>query len=237
MNLATAVLMITAMAAAPNAFAVPVFYTDRAAFEAAAGSGLQSESFETVGQVQTIDSGFSLIFFPDSNNPEFVFASDEQAPGTQLTAANSGSLGLTNAITDGSGALTYTLNGFGNLFGFNVSDTGIPELSALNNSITAFGIDITTSVATSGSALSVDTSSTSASNAFTTNADTPQFVGFVDPEGITSVGYTNTVESAYNVAFDRLSYRVVSVSPASTSEYTLYIYTLVFIFNMTLLIS
>jgi len=74
MNLGTFLMSAAlAMATAPNAFAVPVFYTDRAAFEAAAGSGLQSESFETVGPVQTIDSGFSLIFFPDSNNPEFVF--------------------------------------------------------------------------------------------------------------------------------------------------------------------
>ena len=120
MNLGT-VLMIAVMATAPNAFAVPVYYDNQADFVAAAGSGLQSESFETVGPVQII-GGIPVLFFPDSNNPEFVFASDDQDPG-QLTAASAVGLGLTNAITDGSGALTYANNGLGNVFGFNVSGT------------------------------------------------------------------------------------------------------------------
>ena len=82
MNLATFLMSAAlAMATAPNAFAVPVYYDNQADFVAAAGSGLQSESFETVGPVQPATIPF--ILFPDSNNSEFAFLPVGQAPATK----------------------------------------------------------------------------------------------------------------------------------------------------------
>jgi len=227
-----------AMATAPNTVAEPVFYTDRAAFEAAAGSGLQSESFETVGPVQTTEiteegvSPFnvSVIVFPDSNNPEFIFLGQDVVPDSigQLTAASTVGLGLTNAITDGTGALTFKsdiISSSSVVFGFRKGFGGAPfeplGIPVLNSSIEAFGIDITTSVAKVTSPLIVsDINNTMpAGFDYTTEANTPQFVGVIDPEGFDVVGFVG-LGFSNNVAFDRLSYRVVS--PASTSEYTLY---------------
>ena len=129
----------------------------------------------------------------------------------------------------GQGHLHLTTSGgeMANIFfTFNANPSITPELSAtFNSSITAFGLDITTSGATSNSQLNIlfdDFGLPSSTQFFfTTNADSPQFVGVVDPEGIGGVLF-GSLGAPNNVAFDRLSYRMVSVSPASTSEYTLY---------------
>ena len=237
MNLGTFLMSAAlAMATAPNAVANPVFYTDRSAFEAATpplsptiSGELIMESFDFVTPVQTID-GFPVLIFPSINTPGFVFSPGD-AP-VLLDSSNSASLGLNNAITDGSGALTLTTSGgdANIFFTFNANPSITPELSAtFNSSITAFGLDITTSGATSNSQLNIlfdDFGLPSSTQFFfTTNADSPQFVGVVFPDGFNEVFFQfEEFAAPINVAFDRLSYVIPPMSPASTSEYTLYVY-------------
>lgn len=114
------VLAVTlqSLSAAPAA-AAPIFFNNRAAFDAAAGAGLAFEGFEanfavaatiafagfTVGETNGIDALGQLRDFP----------------------------GLVNGITGGTGALVYDDNG-----------DSIATFFSFTIPITAFGLDITT---------------------------------------------------------------------------------------------
>lgn len=141
------------------AFAAPVYFTDRASFDAATGGGLNFESFEadfavadtivfagfTVSETLGIDALGQLRDFP----------------------------GLVDgAITDGTGALVYDDNGesIGTFFSF-------------ASPITAFGLDIATSP---GSTVAIGGS---VSDNLTLIDNTPSFWGVIDIAGITSITF------------------------------------------------
>ena len=209
MNLATLMISATlAMAAVPKAFAQAVFFTDRTAFETAAaatGGVAKVESFDNTPPAAAL---VDQIFFPDNQTPEFFFGVSDNIPGQTdpglLDSTNADGLGLSSAITEGSGALTFFDIGIGGAFLF-------------SNSIGAFGLDITTSAATSVTIIYGfgGNPNPTGTNTFTTNADTPQFVGVVDPAGFDGVVFDfGTAQT--NVAYDFLSYRVALTATTTT---------------------
>ena len=228
LHLATS-LMSAAILAAPNAFAAPVFYDNRAAFEAAAGP-LSFESFETVPDSIGTVSGFTCQFagfnfsYPCGGLCS-VFPTNVQLPlGATLPPPPGTS--LDNAITDGSNAIFYI-----NLAGIETKG----RFSFVGSK--AFGIDATVDrtdgnfegkVADSSvTVVSANGASYYRNLTATTIPKSPQFVGVVDPEGINQVvfnfgssGPPGLVQSTLFAAFDSLSYSG-SVSPPASSGPTL----------------
>jgi hypothetical protein len=140
-------------------FAAPVYFTDRASFDAATGGGLNFESFEADFAVADtiVFAGFTVSETLGIN----ALAQLRNFPGV-----------LDAAITDGTGALSYDDNGgsIGTFFSF-------------ASPITAFGLDITThpdSTVTIGG---------SVSDSLVLTADTPSFWGVIDTAGITSISF------------------------------------------------
>jgi len=104
--------------AAP-ASAVPVFFNNRAAFDAAAGAGLSFEGFEA-------DFGVAAtVAFADFTVSETL--------GINALGQLRDFPGIVNGITEGTGGLVYDDNG-----------DSISTFFAFTSPITAFGLDITT---------------------------------------------------------------------------------------------
>jgi len=181
MKLATAFLLY----AATTVQSAPVYYSDRTAFEAAAGGGLSFESFEEE--------------FTSSASVDFTDFTASETEGTNIgflvQLRNFASGSVSNAFTDGTGALAYTDNG-----------DSIATFFDFSTPITAFGIDVTTSEAST-----IAVGGSSILDSFNTAVNTPQFWGVIDTDGITQV--TFDVSGGPNVGFDSLSYGVaVSLS-------------------------
>ena len=170
-----------------KAMAAPTFYTDRAAFNAAAGSGLSFESFEDAfTPAESVDFG-DFTFTEHKNN---IYRTENDSSKFDVA-------------TDGQYALSYL--DFG-------SDIGIFSFS---DPIIAFGIDITTDTETSVKIhpyTSVKGGDVSQSIAWP--ARTPKFWGVIDSDGITDVTF-DADGGFYNIYFDSLSYVLPSEQPSS----------------------
>ena len=203
MNLATFMIGAT-LATAPNTFAVPVFYTDRTTFEAAIVAAPGFAKVESFDNTPPAVPGVTQIFFPVGQTPEIAFSvANNQAGQTDpglLNSSNADSLGLSSAITAGSGALTYKSLG---------SQSGDFFTIDPNTPVVAFGLDVTTSAATpTGSSMVTALGGAGVGSLMLdTGANSPQFVGVVDPAGISQVSFL--LLGTLNVAFDSLSYRIV----------------------------
>ena len=186
MKLATAFLLYTTTAVQ----SAPVYYSDRASFDAATGGGLSFESFE-----QDFASSASVAFTDfavSENNDGSGFDILYQLRGKPFVLGTATLGSVSNAFTDGTGALAYIDNG-----------NSVTTFFSFSTPITAFGLDVTTdeasSIAVGGGSISI---------VFNTAANTPQFLGVIDTNGIAQVTFNDSEQRAL-VAFDSLSYGVV----------------------------
>lgn len=152
-----------AVAACP-AFAAPVYFVDRASFDAATGGGLNFESFEADFAVADtiVFAGFTVSETLGVN----ALGQLRDFPGL-----------VDGAITDGTGALVYDDNGdsVGTFFSF-------------AGPITAFGLDIATNP---GSTVTIGGS---VNDSLVLTTDTPSFWGVIDMAGITSLSFNASGE-------------------------------------------
>ena len=145
--------------ASSSANAAPVYFTDRASFDAAAGGGLNFESFEADFAVADtiVFAGFTV----SETGGIGALAQLRDFPGT-----------LDAAITDGTGALSYDDN-----------NGSVGTFFSFVSPITAFSLDITTMP---GSTVTIGGS---VSDSLVLTADTPSFWGVIDMDGITSISF------------------------------------------------
>jgi hypothetical protein len=141
------------------AFAAPVYFTDRASFDAATGGGLNFESFEA--DFATADTIVFAGFTVSETLGINILGQLRDFPGL-----------VDGAITDGTGALVYDDNGgsVGTFFSF-------------TSPITAFGLDIATKP---GSTVTIGGS---VSDSLVLIDDTPSFWGVIDMDGIASISF------------------------------------------------
>lgn len=178
--LSVAVIVLTA----DRVSAAPIYFTDRSAFNAAVGSGLNSQSFETAfATAATVNfTGFSMTESGGTNaiaNADSSFAT---------------SVGLSNAIT----------NGLRMAF-FDDNDNSVLTFQ-FTSPINAFGVDLTTSdpatVAVGGDL----------STSLTRAANTPGFFGVFDPTG-TFQTVSFTASGGPNVGFDAVTFGTAAAAP------------------------
>lgn len=162
------------------AFASPTYYTDRAAFDAATGGGLNFESFEAdFGTAATI---------PFGGFPVGGFSVSETGDGIENALYQTTYPGLFHeAITDEDKALYYA------------SYDGSITTFSFPSPITAFGLDITT---TPGSNVYIDGD---AYDYLELTEGKPAFWGITDSKGITSIIFEAQDVGTY-VGFDSVSY-------------------------------
>lgn len=143
-----------------SVMAAPVYYTDRGAFLAAAGGGLNFESFEDDYAVSE-----SIVL------ADFTVG---ESNGTNAVGQVRGlpALGLDNAITDGTGAIAYDDNG-----------TSVGTFFDFSGPFSAFGIDITTNED------STVTIGGDVSDSINLTAATPSFWGVIDVDGFSSITF------------------------------------------------
>ena len=173
-----AIALLLAVTATPHkAVATPVFYTDRASFDAAAGP-LSLESFES------FSNGASVVF--DDFTLTETSVADYQS---KLYHLNSGSYEsfASAAVTHGSQAVYYDDNG---------NSVGT---FAFTSPITAFGLDVTTTQDSSITVGGGDFTTT-----FDRSANTAGFWGVIKPTGISQLSFSASGDP--KVAFDQLSY-------------------------------
>lgn len=185
MNLSSALTLFTALLSTTTVQSTPVYYSDRVAFDAATGGGLSFESFE-----QSFANGSPLVFndfTASENNDGNGFDILYQLRGQSFAGVGS----VSNAFTDGTCALAYIDN-----------DSSVATFFSFSTPITAFGLDVTTDVAST-----ITVGGSSISNTFATAVNAPQFWGVIDTDGITQV--TFDVSGSPFVGFDSLSYGVV----------------------------
>ena len=165
-----------------SATAVPVFFTDRAAFDAATGVGLSFESFETP--------------FSSSATVAFSGFSVSESGGTNLIHHATTSNPWISAITDGDGAMFYQDNG-----------SSIGMFFSFNSPINAIGMDITVNNTTPPNTLMIG-GGVAYTLAFSAN-NTPMFWGVIDDTGIGTITFdgVNTGSASY-IGFDAVSYGV-----------------------------
>lgn len=164
---------------AQMAQALPMYFTDRAAFDAATGGGLDFESFESKSSTPQASVTFT------------GFTVDETLDGAN-NALGQGNAGfLPASVTDGLRSIVYFDRG-----------PSLVTFSAFSGPVTAFGLDLTSSVASSvaigGSVSSVRALA----------ANTPAFWGVIDTDGITSITLDVTGAAPGNIfaGFDAVSY-------------------------------
>ena len=173
--------------------AAPIFFSDRASFDAAAGA-LNFESFEDSwvgGSASVSFDGFTL---------------NETGGSNQIHHASDFLSGIGASITDGSDAAFYQDNGAstGNFFSF-------------ANPVTAFGLDITANFTTTMGI----SGSVSDSLALSTNISA--FWGVIDLAGLTTLsfdasgGHGSGPNSWDGVGFDSVSYGMASVPEPNTA--------------------
>lgn len=166
------------------AIATPIYFTDRASFDTATGGALNFESFENDFSV-TDTIAFAGFSASETNGLNYL---------AQLRDYSGIVLGLTNGITDGTGALWFDDNG-----------SSVGSFFSFANPVNAFGLDITTSLD------SIVGIGGSVSDSLSLSADTPTFWGVIDLDGISSLSFTPT--GGPNIAFDSASYGSVGSNP------------------------
>jgi len=168
------------------ASAVPVFFTDRAAFDLASGGGLNFESFEgnfAVSDTQT----FTDFTVTETGGANFL-GQLRDFPG----------LGIGSVIVDGTGGLGYDDNG-----------SSLASFFSFSSAVNAFGIEIATS------ADSTVTIGGNVKTSFNLLAGVNAFFGVIDTSALFS-SITFDVSGGPNVGFDAASYGIASVSEPAT---------------------
>ncbi|MEQ8800498.1 PEP-CTERM sorting domain-containing protein [Haliea sp.] len=175
------------LAALPSAHAAPMFFSDRALFDLATGGGLNFESFEA-------------DFLVSDTLPFTGFTASETGGTNGMGQLRDFPTLVPGAITDGSGGLGYDDNG-----------SSLGNFLSFTTPITAFGLDVTTSEA------STVLISGSVSSSVGLAAGVPSFWGVVETAGITSLSFSASGDP--NVGFDAVSYGLAqpSVVPAPAS--------------------
>jgi len=174
---------------ATNVGAVPVYFTDRATFDAAAGGGLSFEGFEgswtDTGGVATF-AGFSVSETGGTND---LFHGNEAGGGGFST-------------TEGSDSLWFDDNGnsIGSFFSFSAP-------------VTAFGVDLSIFNFSGGGSATVGISGGSLSDSIVLNDLAPKFWGVIDLAGISAVNFDRS--GSNGLGFDAVSYGTVGVSEPS----------------------
>ena len=188
MKVSSTVLFLGATAACRKAMAAPTFYTDRAAFNTAAGSGRSFESFEgaftQTQPTEPVDFGdftFAKTLSPMGDTSNWVDRTD-----TPSTPA---------AITDGQYALLYC------------NEDGSIGTFSFSYPIIAFAIDITFD-SSAGLTIGGDVS-----QSISMTADTPKFWGVIDTDGITELTFDGAA-GFYCIYIDSLSYVLPSEQPS-----------------------
>jgi hypothetical protein len=181
MSVVTAAIAIVA----GNAMGAPTFFTNRSAFNAAAGGGLNFEGFEgswndTVAGT-AVFSGFSLSETGGTNN---LF---------HATEAGGGSF----SVTEGIDSPWYDDNGssIGSFFSFG----GAP--------VRAFGLDITFARGNGSLTTSTVTIGGSVNSSINLVANVHQFWGVIDPAGLSSISF-NASGNGF-VGFDAVAFGAV----------------------------
>ena len=187
MKVSSTVLLLGATVARRKAMAAPTFYTDRAAFNTAAGSGRSFESFEVEDAFSTRTTKTEPVDFGD-----FTFAKTLSLFGNWVDRTDSPS--TPDAITDGQYALLYC------------NEDGSIGTFSFSNPIIAFAIDITFD-SSAGLTIGGDVSQSISMTAWT-----PKFWGVIDTDGITEL--TFAVNGFYCIYIDSLSYVLPSEQPS-----------------------
>jgi len=166
-----------------SSWASPIYFTDRSAFQASAGS-LLLESFE--GPLQG-DSTLSYTGFQVSETGGGLNAV-VTCPTNCITA-------LSNALTDGS-----------NYIWFDDNDNSIASFFNFSGgSAFAFGLDLTTHVSSS-----LTFGGGAVSDTLSLGANAPSFWGVVDTSGFSSI--TISPSGGPNIAFDNVEYRLDQIT-------------------------
>ena len=152
-------IFLVACLFAGSANATPIFFSDRASFDASTGGSLSFESFE---------SDFAVT-------PTIAFAGftvSETGGVNALAQLRNFPGAVDGAITDGTGAIGYDDNG-----------SSIGSFFSFTSLVNAIGLDIATSQA------SIITIGGSVSDTISLAAGTPSFWGVIDMAGITSLTF------------------------------------------------
>jgi hypothetical protein len=178
------VIAAAVLAASQNASATAVFYSDRAAFNAAGGNVLNFDSFEDAPG-------------PSQSHSRSGYTMAENGSGTTLElratcCSNLALNGLGNANTDGTWAIIYGNSG-GSILTF-VFD--VP--------INGFGFDFTPTIDVPTVTVGGDVSSS-----FSATANTPSFFGVIDGMGTFQTLTFVTNGTPANVAYDSVSFGTV----------------------------
>jgi hypothetical protein len=164
-----------------SATAAPVFFTDRATFDAATGGGLSFESFENPWSTSAtvVFSGFSVSELNGNNQIHYQGISSTYI----------------SAVTDGSGACVYQDNG-----------NSIGMFFAFNNPTYAIGMDITVNPVNT---LVIDIGGgVTDTLAFSTN-NSPKFWGVISDSVIDTITFDGVATGSANyIGFDAVSYGV-----------------------------
>eukprot|EP00977_Amphora_coffeiformis_P023012 scaffold12066_cov171-Amphora_coffeaeformis.AAC.5 len=149
-------VMLLLSVAASLVAAVPTYYSDRAAFEAACQGALRAESFEGDWDATSQSVTFDELIVSESNGQNFV----AQSRDFLLLA------GFT--ITDGTGAVVFDDNG-----------ASIGKVVSFTSPMNAFGFDISANEAT---VVSIASTNGVVSDVVTLVAATPKFWGVIDKD-------------------------------------------------------
>ena len=178
----TATLLLVLVGTTGNAWAVPMFFDDRSAYEAAAGGGLSVEDFEADFAIAASVSFADFDVSETGSGVSNIVGQLRDFP----------TLGVNAAITSGTGGVVYDDNG-----------SSVANFFNFSNPIEAFGIDLATS-----SAATV-TVGGSVATSFATGAGTSHFFGVIDTAGLSTI--TFSASGGPNVGFDLASFGTVSV--------------------------
>ena len=175
---------------AADAGAVPIYFSDRATFDAATGGGLDFEGFEGAWT----DVGGVAVF------PDF---SVSETGGTNNLFHGTEAGGAGFATTEGVDSLWFDDNGssIGSFFSF-----GAP--------VTAFGLDVSLFNFSGGGSATVTVGGGSLSDSFVLADQATQFWGVIDTDGISSVTFDRS--GSNGLGFDAVSYGAASVPEPTT---------------------
>ena len=176
---------------ATRADAVPIYFTDRTAFDAATGGGLSFEGFEgawtDAGGVANF-AGFSVS--ETGGSPNNLFHGTEAGGGGFST-------------TEGSDSLWFDDNG-----------SSVGSFFSFSSPVTAFGLDVAIFNFAGGGSATVTIGGGSLSDSIVLNDVTPAFWGVIDLDGITTVTFDRS--GSNGLGFDAVSYGNAAV-PEPTS--------------------
>ena len=216
MKLASVFLLSAAFAVPPKVLSVPLYFNDRAAFDAAADSLSDLESFDGRRlkrrrfrrRFERFEDDFRSTSNPASRRfADFTASLQSSSGSNELAQVRSRFSSNSNAITEGTGALGYITGSAQHVltFGF------------FSRTITAFGVDITTN-----GVRTITIGGSGISDSFTAG-NNPTFWGVIDILGILQITFTTgTSQSGTEpVIFDSASYDIEVISPAPTYNITL----------------